>query len=189
MNSKVTTVPAHAGDSKQSIYFDTVQNSEAEKPTNSGAQVISFPKVHTVPKEIHIGKETNKTPLRKQYPSEYSSWHNRKYTARKRGWVWHPDFDKFANFLKIMGPKPNPSYTLDRKDSANPEYSPENCRWASKSLQSANRRGRRLVSYMGFELSVSEWAKRTEIPAATIRAGPRTSVIRSNASAPAARVS
>ncbi len=49
---------------------------------------------------------------------------------------WSKDFWAFANF---MGPKPDPSYTLDRIDP-NGHYEPGNCRWASPALQHANKR-------------------------------------------------
>ena len=43
------------------------------------------------------------------------------------------------NFIKDMGPPPSPSHSIDRINiEAN--YSPENCRWADKHQQNANRR-------------------------------------------------
>ena len=44
-----------------------------------------------------------------------------------------------ANFLSDMGLKPDPSYTLERRDNSL-GYSPQNCYWASKSQQARNRR-------------------------------------------------
>ena len=45
----------------------------------------------------------------------------------------------FLRFLEDMGEKPDPSYTLDRKDT-NGNYEPSNCKWSSRSEQQFNRR-------------------------------------------------
>lgn len=46
--------------------------------------------------------------------------------------------------------------TLDRVD-VNGDYSPENCRWATRREQSANRNYNRKITYGGETLTISAW--------------------------------
>lgn len=70
--------------------------------------------------------------------------------------------DSFDTFLADMGRCP-PGYSLDRKDNDH-GYEPENCRWAAKQDQVANRRNTRHLTLNGDTLTLAEWARRLGVP-------------------------
>ncbi len=116
-------------------------------------------------------KSLTQTELSIQFPREFNSWRNMKYDrVPKCGSKVHPDFERFPNFLRFMGPKPSPAHTLDRINNQNPEYSPENCHWASKVEQSANRSNTNILTdKSGQACTVREWSVKTGTPTSTIR--------------------
>ncbi len=76
---------------------------------------------------------------------------------------WH----KFLNFLKDMGKRPADNRSLERKDN-NLNYSPGNCRWATRQEQSENRRSNINVTVDGETHSLGTWARIKGIKYATI---------------------
>lgn len=89
----------------------------------------------------------------------YSDYGARGITVCER---WHD----FANFYADMGDCPA-GMTLDRIDN-DCGYSPNNCRWASRTEQSRNQRGLRMMTAFGATRSMGEWSELTGIKLSTI---------------------
>jgi hypothetical protein len=67
---------------------------------------------------------------------------------------WRNSFDAF---YEDMGQRPGPEYSIDRIDNDG-DYSPENCRWATRTEQSRNRRSNHLVEAFGKKQCIADWA-------------------------------
>lgn len=72
-----------------------------------------------------------------------------------RGITVSSEWSTFSNFLADMGPRPSPSHSLDRIENDKP-YSRDNCRWATATMQSRNRRSSRIISISNEEFTLSE---------------------------------
>jgi hypothetical protein len=87
-------------------------------------------------------------PKRKQY----KYYGGRGITVDPR-WLGEGGFERF---WQDMGPRPA-GMTLDRKD-VNGDYSPENCRWASRRTQANNKRNNILITIGDETKTLTEWA-------------------------------
>ena len=69
----------------------------------------------------------------------------------------------FENFTSDMGPPDLVNREIDRIDNDGP-YSPENCRWASRTTQTRNSRQARMLPYRNETRCLSEWCELLDIP-------------------------
>lgn len=77
---------------------------------------------------------------------------------------WRSDF---GNFLADMGPRPSRDHSVERVDNDGP-YSPDNCRWATRFEQGANKRSNRLLTCQGRTMHLAAWSRESGINRATI---------------------
>jgi hypothetical protein len=85
------------------------------------------------------------------YTSEYMAWRDMKSRCFNPKHKNYPGYggrgitvcqrwlESFENFYADMGLKPAKGYSIERKEN-NGNYEPSNCKWATKSEQSRNRR-------------------------------------------------
>lgn len=111
-----------------------------------------------------------KTPQPMLKSPEYRAWQGMKTRCYNDKWPSFNDYgargitvcdrwlNSFDSFLSDMGRRPAGEYSIDRIDN-DLGYSPENCRWATKAEQSANRQCARMLTCQGRTMSVTEWAQ------------------------------
>lgn len=103
------------------------------------------------------------------YSPEYRAWRSMKQRCCNPRSPKYADYgargikicshwlNDFVAFYRDVGARPSPAFSLDREDN-NGDYSPGNCRWATKKQQQRNTRRNRILSYCGIEKTQAEWA-------------------------------
>lgn len=76
--------------------------------------------------------------------------------------------DSFEAFLKDMGNRPSEKHSLERKD-VNGNYTPVNCKWATRREQDLNRRNTRFIEHNGVKMVLCEWASFLNVGRVTLR--------------------
>jgi hypothetical protein len=158
--------------------FLTEHDTSSEEPSSSFQETTSKESTEATSTELkgdsgeqHLSDIQNltRTELGEKYKAEYSSWRNMKQRAKAEA-IIRPEFDDFCSFLRHVGPKPAPNYTLDRIDNENPSYGPGLVRWASKKTQNNNRSNTLfLVDADGTRKTLTEWAQTTGEKPDTLR--------------------
>lgn len=109
---------------------------------------------------------------------EYSVWQDMLNRCRNpkvasypnyggRGIVVCQEWYDFNTFYTDMGSRPSSTHSIDRID-CNGNYTPENCRWATREEQYCNKRNNHFVTFNGSTKTVAEWSRYTGIKSATI---------------------
>ncbi len=75
--------------------------------------------------------------------------------------------NSFQAFWEDMGPRPE-GYTLERTDNSK-GYSPENCRWATRTEQANNKRSNRFTTLNGERMTYAQAARATGVTHWTVR--------------------
>jgi hypothetical protein len=73
----------------------------------------------------------------------------------------------FENFLRDMGPRPGPEYTVERLDNNGP-YAKWNCKWATRMEQMQNTRFNTNLTFNGQTMCLTQWARELNIHPATL---------------------
>jgi len=98
----------------------------------------------------------------------HNSWHALRERTLNPNCIYYPRYggkgitccerwNKFKNFLEDMGERPGKEYTIDRIDNTL-GYTPENCRWATRTEQNRNRSCCIYIEIEGKKQTVKEWS-------------------------------
>lgn len=128
--------------------------------------------------EFNRSRAKHNHAKRGQWTRTYTAW----YSMRQRcnnpntiGWVYYggkgiqvcSEWNDFVVFLADMGEAPSPKHSIDRIDNSL-NYSPKNCRWATKIEQDNNRTSNVVVTYGGRTQNIKQWSDELGIKYATL---------------------
>lgn len=85
-----------------------------------------------------------------------------------RGISFCPSWGSFETFLKDMGMRPGPEYSIERLNN-NGNYSKDNCVWATRRQQSRNRRNVTLHDIGGISKVLTDWCDDLGLPYGRVR--------------------
>ena len=77
-------------------------------------------------------------------------------------------FKGFREFIDHIGPRPNPSLSLDRIDSKG-HYEVGNVRWSDLATQNRNRKSTLFFTAFGKTMCLKDWAKESGVNYMTLR--------------------
>lgn len=113
-------------------------------------------------KEKHTKHGLNGTPVHGAWRHMHDRCRTEKNKEFKnyggRGISVCKEWSSFEVFFADMGHPPTPNHSLDRVENDS-DYSKNNCRWATPTEQSMNRRVARLVSISGVTKPLTAWAR------------------------------
>lgn len=121
--------------------------------------------------EESITHGLSKTPLYKVWRTmrarcnnpKNASWPNYGGRGIRVCQSWDNPNNGFLAFLADMGNPPSPGMTVERIDT-NGDYTPANCKWATRQEQAENRRNVIRITYKGETRTLSHWSRVTGIP-------------------------
>ena len=112
------------------------------------------------------------------YTKTYFAWQSMKdrcLNPRCTGWYLYGErgirickrWLKFENFFADMGEVPL-GFTIERR-RVNGHYTPRNCYWAPKGIQSKNTRRNRFITFNGKRMILEDWVREIGINHASLR--------------------
>ena len=136
---------------------------------------------------LKTGKSLSCGCIRKSYPLthgmtgtlEFNIWRGMKYRCNNSNFSGYKYYggkgikvcerweESFENFYQDMGKIPSENHSIERIKS-NEDYTPENCKWATKLEQGRNTSFNHNIEYKGEIKCLSEWAEFLDMKYSTL---------------------